>query len=69
MSERQKPPEEVGSWVPERAALPVELDALRIAIATLAPEIGQLAHLLEASPRTAWPAICAAARTAKGWQP
>lgn len=47
------------------AALPLELDALRLAIATYLPEVAGLAEVLAALPRGDWPAVCEAAREAR----
>jgi len=63
MSERQKPAEEVGSWLPtpqQQGPLPVEVEALQVAIATLLPEVAALALMLERLPRSRWREVCAA---------
>ena len=68
MSERQKPAEEIGSWLPPReqaTPLPVEVEALRMAIAAMLPEVACLAEVLKQLPRSEWPAVCAAARDAR----
>lgn len=47
-------------------AIRKDIDAVRAAIATLAPELGVLIETLRKSPRTAWPGICQLSRGARG---